>query len=101
MRPILRPEAEFDLVHAYRWYEDQRAGLGAFPTPCISSLEKLRQSRSRRFTWREVLLAFPCGDRHLLHSGIAANAATYRSRYCFNASGTGNPQLKVLHTVIV
>lgn len=28
MRPILRPEAEFDLVHAYRWYEDQRSGLG-------------------------------------------------------------------------
>ena len=26
--PILRPEAAADVEGAYRWYEDQRAGLG-------------------------------------------------------------------------
>lgn len=27
-RLLVRPEAEFDLVAAYRWYEDRDAGLG-------------------------------------------------------------------------
>jgi plasmid stabilization system protein ParE len=28
-RLLIRPEAEFDLAAAYRWYEDKDAGLGA------------------------------------------------------------------------
>lgn len=28
MRLIVRPEAEADLLQAFRWYEDQRPGLG-------------------------------------------------------------------------
>lgn len=32
---VIRPEAEADISDAYRWYEDQREGLGADFLLCI------------------------------------------------------------------
>jgi plasmid stabilization system protein ParE len=43
-RVILRPEAEAELAEAYRWYEEQRPGLGeAFflsVDACMASIQR-------------------------------------------------------------
>jgi toxin ParE1/3/4 len=42
---ILRPEAQSELAEAYRWYEEQRKGLGEDFLLCIEeSLERIRHS---------------------------------------------------------
>ena len=67
MKPIvLRPEAQFDSVEAYRWYENQRVGLGdefraalqdaftriqEFPQAHPVLLRETRRARLRRFPY--------------------------------------------------
>jgi toxin ParE1/3/4 len=42
---LIRPDAEADLNEAYRWYENQREGLGADFSLCFEeSLEKVRRN---------------------------------------------------------
>lgn len=42
---ILEPEAEDDLGDAYRWYEEQRAGLGREFLQCVENVfDRIRRS---------------------------------------------------------
>ena len=42
-RLVVEPEAEADLEEAYRWYEDQRLGLGVELIDCVEAVfERLR-----------------------------------------------------------
>ncbi len=44
-RLVLQPEAEADLSEAYRWYEDQRPGLGGeFIESVEAVFERIRQT---------------------------------------------------------
>jgi plasmid stabilization system protein ParE len=64
-RLIVQPEAEADLVEAFRWYENKRAGLGAEFLEAVSrALERLAQHPLRhavvhRETRRVLLRRFP------------------------------------------
>ena len=55
-RLVLQPEAEADLNEAYRWYEDQRPGLGGEFVECVEAVfERIRQTpESHAVAYREV-----------------------------------------------
>ena len=56
---ILKPDAELDLKQAYRWYEEQRSGLGQeFLEQTEVTLERIRLNpKSGSPTHRECRLA--------------------------------------------
>jgi hypothetical protein len=58
-RLLIRPEAEFDLAAAYRWYEDKDAGLGEeFLRTIEASLlgvQKNPQSAYEAISLRDIL----------------------------------------------
>lgn len=42
---LIRPEAEVEIEEAYRWYEEQRDGLGSDFLLCVEEgLEKIRKA---------------------------------------------------------
>jgi len=44
VEPVIAPEAELDIVRAYVWYEDRRAGLGEeFLSSVDACLESIRR----------------------------------------------------------
>jgi plasmid stabilization system protein ParE len=49
IRIVIEPEAEADVAEAYRWYEDQRSGLGADFVLCVEAALSVLAERPRMF----------------------------------------------------
>ena len=43
-RLVIQPEAEADLDEAYRWYENQRSGLGNESIECVEAVFERRDA---------------------------------------------------------
>ena len=85
MKPavLIRPEAEADLDEAYRWYEQQREGLGADFLLCFEeALEQIRLTPEiypivYKQVRRGFIQRFPYGLYYLLESNTIVVMAVF------------------------
>lgn len=75
-RLLIEPEAEADLREAFRWYQDQRKGLGDEFLLAIEALLAEIQRRPESFqsvrgvTRRAGVRRFPCGIFYFMEDSV-------------------------------
>jgi toxin ParE1/3/4 len=80
---VFRPEAEEDLRRAYRWYEEQRAGLGQDFLLCIEAVVAAINENPSRFpavhkeVRRALLRRFPYAVFYLLQDDSISVLAVF------------------------
>ncbi len=83
---VIRPEAEADISDAYRWYEDQREGLGTDFISCIeAALDSIIQSprlypKIHKDIRRVFIRHFPYGIFYLVKDNRIIVLAVFHAR---------------------
>lgn len=85
-RLLIRPEAEFDLAAAYRWYEDKDAGLGEeFLRTVEAALRGVQKNpQTHQKTYKEIRRAltkrFPYGIFYLIDNDTVSVLGVLHAR---------------------
>ncbi|MCH7702928.1 MAG: type II toxin-antitoxin system RelE/ParE family toxin [Planctomycetes bacterium] len=83
---LIRPEARADLDEAYRWYEQQREGLGSDFLLCVEeALEKIRRTPElyplvHKELRRMLIRRFPYGLFYLMEEEMIVLLAVFHAR---------------------
>ena len=82
-RILIRPEAEMEIEEAYRWYEEQRDGLGSDLLLCVEEgIEKIERNPEmyplvHRNIRRLLIRRFPYGIYYIILQDIIIIVAVF------------------------
>jgi plasmid stabilization system protein ParE len=83
---LIRPDAEPDIAEAYRWYEEQRTGLGADCLLCVEEgLAKIQRNPEayplvHKNVRRMLIKRFPYGIFYIVEPPVIIVLAVFHER---------------------